>query len=61
MLMMKRFGASAGVALRQAVIRSPRTTVSTSSAIMPSASETTCTMVAPGRRCSEVIAKRQLW
>jgi hypothetical protein len=57
--MMKRFGASGGVALRQATIRSPRTTVSSSSAIRPSASDTTWITVAPGRRCRDVTAKRQ--
>ena len=59
--MMKRFGASGGVARRQADIRSPRTTVSTSSAIRPSDSDTICTTVAPGRRCSDVMAKRHAW
>ena len=42
-------------------IRSPRTTVSSSKAIRPSDSATACTMVALGLRCSEVMAKRQLW
>ncbi len=59
MLITKRFGASAGVADCQAAIRSPRTTVRSSSAIRPSDSDTTCTTVAPGRRCSDVTAKRQ--
>ncbi len=58
---MKRFGASGGVALRQATIKSPRTTVSSSKAIRPSARDTTWMTVAPGRRCKDVTAKRQPW
>ncbi|MNS86276.1 hypothetical protein D3C72_1201740 [compost metagenome] len=58
-LMMKRLGASAGVALRQESTRSLRVMPSSSSAISPTASATVWSTVTPRRRSSTASAKRQ--